>query len=222
MPLEIHGKIRFFWFLISVSQLTFNDSPHALLAISDITKQKRAEESLLAANERLETQKIALESQRQEMVATNEQLTYHTAALETANKALEEFNQIAESATRAKSEFLANMSHEIRTPMTAIMGYADFLVREKGLEKAPERRRKALETIKRNGEHLLRLLNDILDLSKVEAGKLQIEPMRLSPSQLVAEVASLMCIRAEAKHLKLLTEFVSPLARNHLYRSPPP
>jgi CheY-like chemotaxis protein/signal transduction histidine kinase/HPt (histidine-containing phosphotransfer) domain-containing protein len=209
--LAVHGEICFFWFLISVSQLTFNGAPHALLAISDITEQKKAEESLLAANERLEIQKIALESQRQEMVAANEQLTFHTAALEDANKALEESNRIAESATRAKSEFLANMSHEIRTPMTAIMGYADILVRDKGFKEAPEHWRKALEIIKRNGEHLLRLLNDILDLSKVETGKLQIELVSSSPSQVVADVVSLMCIRADAKGLKLITEFVSPL-----------
>ena len=61
----------------------------------------------------------------------------------------------AECANRAKSEFLANMSHEIRTPMTAILGYADVLLGEEDIDAAPEHRREAFDTIKRNGEHLL-------------------------------------------------------------------
>ncbi len=117
---------------------------------------------------------------------------------------------------RAKSEFLANMSHEIRTPMTAILGYADLLLNEEGLEKAPPHWRQNLRTIKRNGEHLLELINDILDLSKIEAEKLQIEPTRCSPVQLVAEVVSLMRVQAKAKHLKLETELVGPLPETML------
>ena len=118
---------------------------------------------------------------------------------------------MAETATRAKSEFLANMSHEIRTPMTAILGYADFLLTEEGIERAPPHRREALETITRNGEHLLGLINDILDLSKVESAKMEIQRVRCSPFALLAEVVSLMCVRAEAKALKLYTETVGAL-----------
>ncbi|MGA2256768.1 MAG: ATP-binding protein, partial [Thermoguttaceae bacterium] len=140
-----------------------------------------------------------------------EELHQYAAALQSANKALEESNQLVESATRAKSEFLANMSHEIRTPMTAILGYADLLLEEAGLEKAPERRRNAFATIKRNGEHLLELINDILDLSKVEAGKVLIEPIRCSPLQLLTDLVSLMCVRADAKQLKLEANVVGPL-----------
>ena len=128
------------------------------------------------------------------------------------NKTLEEFNHVAESATRAKSEFLANMSHEIRTPMTAILGYADLLLDEEGIENgSPSTGDRIVETIKRNGEHLLGLINDILDLSKVEAGKMQIEPVRCSPCELVADVVSLMRVRATAKHLKLESDLTPPL-----------
>ena len=135
---------------------------------------------------------------------SKEQLEQYAAALELSNQALEEFNQIAESATQAKSEFLANMSHEIRTPMTAILGFSDVLLGD--LDK--EENVSAATTIKRNGEYLLELINDILDLSKIEAGKLEVERIICSPGKVVGEVASLMRVRAEAKGLPLEIEYV--------------
>ncbi|MBU4273387.1 MAG: hypothetical protein KKA28_16130 [Planctomycetes bacterium] len=130
-----------------------------------------------------------------------------TAELKASNRALEESKRLAECANRAKSEFLANMSHEIRTPMTAILGYADLMADENvGLAT-----RERIAVIKRNAQHLLGLIDDILDLSKIEAGKLQIEPARCSPVQLLAEVVSLMRPQAAAKQLKLNTELAGPL-----------
>ncbi len=138
---------------------------------------------------------------------SKEEAEKYAAALESANHALEASNHLAESANRAKSEFLTNMSHEIRTPMTAILGYADLMLDE-NIGRAT---REHVAVIKHNGEHLLGLINDILDLSKIEAGKLQVEPTRCSPVQLVAEVASLMRPQAAAKQLKLKTELAGPL-----------
>ncbi|MBN1590202.1 MAG: PAS domain S-box protein [Pirellulales bacterium] len=131
----------------------------------------------------------------------------YAEALASANSALEELNEAAQAASHAKSEFLANMSHEIRTPMTAILGFSDVLLGS--LQK--EEDLTAAATIKRNGEYLLELINDILDLSKVEAGKLEIERTACSPTRLVADVASLMRVRAESKNLRLATEFVGPI-----------
>ncbi len=142
---------------------------------------------------------------------TEDDLRHTVAALESANKALEEFSQVAESATRAKSEFLANMSHEIRTPMTAILGYADLLLSEDGIERNPEHCSEAIRTIKRNGEYLLGLINCILDLSKVESGKMEIQPVRCSPFALLAEVATLMRVRAAEKSVLLGVESVGLL-----------
>jgi signal transduction histidine kinase/DNA-binding response OmpR family regulator len=138
---------------------------------------------------------------------SKEEAENYVAALESANHALEASNQLAESANCAKSEFLANMSHEIRTPMTAILGYADLMLDENVGRTAREH----VAVIKRNGEHLLGLISDILDLSKIETGKLQVEPIRCSPVQLVAEVVSLMRAQAAAKQLKLKTELAGPL-----------
>ncbi len=114
----------------------------------------------------------------------------------------------AEAANSAKSEFLANMSHEIRTPMTAILGFGDILLEHGDLENAPPERIEAAQTIKRNGEYLLGIINDILDLSKVEAGKVKVERIACNPCTLIADVASLVRVKADGKNLAFSTEYV--------------
>ncbi len=142
-------------------------------------------------------------------------LTLVFKALETAaQRSLESALHGAEAADRAKSEFLANMSHEIRTPMTAILGYADLLSHEASEAKKPLEPAAVLShlhTIQRNGAHLLQVINDILDLSKIEAGKLEAERIPCSPRQVVAEVMSLLRGRAEAKKLDFYEEYVGPV-----------
>ena len=115
--------------------------------------------------------------------------------------------KFAKKSNEAKSQFLANMSHEIRTPMTAILGFVDVL---SGNLKIPENV-EAIQIIKRNGEHLLGLIDDILDLSKIEAGKLQIANLECSPWKIVSEVASLMRVRANEKGLELEVSCNGPL-----------
>jgi len=105
----------------------------------------------------------------------------------------------AETATRAKSEFLANMSHELRTPLNGILGYAQLLRRDPALS-GPDR--EAAEAIVRSGAHLLNLINDVLDLSKIEAGKIELEEVATDLSQLVVEVRQLIGELARRKALK--------------------
>ncbi|MCA9098359.1 MAG: response regulator, partial [Planctomycetaceae bacterium] len=126
---------------------------------------------------------------------------------------LEETRQDAERASRSKSEFLANMSHEIRTPMTAILGYSELLVEEESLFEDVEQRNLALRTIQRNGEHLLSIINDILDLSKIEAGKLSVESLECSPTDLIEDVRNLMSVRATEKKISLIVEIENQLPK---------
>jgi signal transduction histidine kinase len=119
--------------------------------------------------------------------------------------------ETAEAASAAKADFLASMSHDIRVPMTAILGFADLLYTEGDISKAPKERLRAIDAIQRNGKYLLELVNDILDLSKVEAGKLDVAPVRCSPCQLVADVASMMRVRAAKKGLPLDVSFADPI-----------
>ncbi len=117
----------------------------------------------------------------------------------------------AELANRTKSEFLANMSHEIRTPMTAIIGYADLMLDP---TQRPSDRVDGIQVIRRNAEHLLCILNDILDLSKIEAGKMQVESIGCSPLALAREVRHLAQMNAMNKGLKLHVEPVFPLPKS--------
>ncbi|MFZ4574052.1 MAG: ATP-binding protein, partial [Phycisphaerales bacterium] len=106
--------------------------------------------------------------------------------------------------------FLANMSHEIRTPMTAILGYADLLSEQCGSGE-DARRAEYVGTIKRNGEHLLSIINDILDISKIEAGKMTVELVRVDPMGLLREIEQLMSVKAQAKGIALGVEQECPL-----------
>jgi signal transduction histidine kinase/CheY-like chemotaxis protein len=111
------------------------------------------------------------------------------------------------AASRAKSEFLTNMSHELRTPLTAILGFADLLLEDPGRAPSGTEHNSRVETIRRNGQHLLELINGILDLSKIEAGKMTIERLAVSPVRLVNDVVSLLQVRADAKKVALSAAF---------------
>jgi len=107
----------------------------------------------------------------------------------------------AEAANHAKSAFVANMSHEIRTPMNAILGFTEVLKR--GVIKSEAEVKKHLDTIHSSGKHLLQLINDVLDLSKVESGQLDVEEVQLSPHMIALEVVNVLTVRSAEKGISL-------------------
>ncbi len=126
--------------------------------------------------------------------------------LQQLNTSLREAQAKAEAATKAKSLFLANMCHEIRTPMTAIMGFAQLLQESQAEVAASPDCVEYCDTIHRNSVHLLSLLNDILDLSKIEAERLDLEEIAFDPAALLQEVASMVRPKAESQGLNFLSE----------------
>ena len=136
-----------------------------------------------------------------------ELLRENSFALENANRSLQEVTEKAQAATRAKTEFLANMSHEIRTPMTAILGYTDIL--NERIE--DKENREALSIVREHGNYLLQVINDILDLSTIESGKLGLSYQRISVFQLLHHIQELVRVRAHEKGLSLTVEYDGPM-----------
>ena len=144
-------------------------------------------------------------AQSKELTELNETLDQR---VEDQTRELREAKMAAEAANRAKSEFLANMSHEIRTPMTAILGFAENML---DADHSESEKLNSIHTIRRNGEYLLGLINDILDLSKIEAGKMTIECSDCQPCRIVAEVAELMRVWADSKGLRFNIEYIGAI-----------
>lgn len=162
--------------------LVYKDKVARIAVITDMTEQKQNQQELEQYRQHLE-----------ELVKTR------TQELEAARDA-------AEAANRAKSTFLATMSHELRTPLNAILGFAQLMARNSDL---PPDTRKNLTIINRSGEHLLAMINDVLDISKIEAGKVEIHEEVFDLGELIQDVGELLRSRGHAKGLKVSFELAN-------------
>ncbi|WP_455208008.1 ATP-binding protein [Kaarinaea lacus] len=137
-------------------------------------------------------------------------VTSKNSELEAKNRELEAAWFEAANATHAKSKFLANMSHEIRTPLTSIIGFAETLAEP---NQSQDDLLHAAESIKHSGKHLYQIINDVLDISKIEAGQIELEMISASPSAIVSEVANMMEEKIKKKGLKFRCNFYFPLPK---------
>ncbi len=128
-------------------------------------------------------------------------VTDRTKELEESRARLVDAKEVAESANRAKSAFLANMSHELRTPLNSILGYTQLMLRNRD---EPEEKRQRLNTIQSSGEHLLNMINDILDLAKVESGTITVNLRPVQLKSLLTTIADEMQLRASQKRLRFI------------------
>ncbi len=169
---------------VSVTDVALHDGQATLVFVQDITERRRSERQIRELNAGLE-QRVAERTQQ----------------LELSNTALVEALEAAESARHAKGDFLAHMSHEIRTPMNAILGMADLALRAEDL--AP-RTRDYLGHIHRAGSSLLVIINDVLDFSKIESGKLEIEAREFALQEVLDKLTSMVGVGASEKGLEFL------------------
>ena len=150
----------------------------------DITERKKYESELNRLN--------------QELTSLNQELEHR---VNERTKELNDARKMAEAANEAKSMFLANMSHELRTPLNGILGYTQILDRDTNLT---EKQKNALSVMHKSGEHLLMLLNDILDLTKIESGKMELFPEIVPLDDFLPNIVEIIRIRAIQKNIQLV------------------
>ena len=192
----IHLINGHFYELYSQPQKIGSEVVGRVWTFRDVTSQKQTEEKLVNYANQIELKNLELDM----ALSSEKEATLHAT----------EMAAQAEMANKSKSVFLANMSHEIRTPLNAIIGFSQLLSRDQSLTNT---QKEYNVSIIRAGEHLLALINDILELSKIEAGRIVLNPTNIDLHSLIKDIQMIFKGRAQSKHLQLVFETSNNLPR---------
>jgi len=205
--LEWHGELlnvkkngEFYWEAASISSLkdAAGTITHLIKVAEDVTERKLAERLLREKNEQLDAQNEKLRAQTEELMVQQMELVRKTKEAEEAN--------------RLKSEFLASMSHELRTPLNVIIGFSE-LMQDGVTGELNQEQRQCLDDVTGSGKHLLELIDEVLDLSKIESGKMRLRLGEVDLSEVIASLGSTIMpiITPKKQRLELVVEPDLPL-----------
>lgn len=200
VPLVARGK------LLGVFDIQHKPPHHFTQADLNVFNTLAGQVATALENARLFSEQARIQAESQEYAR---RLSLLNQKLQQATEEAEEAQLGAETANRAKSEFLANMSHELRTPLNGILGYAQILRKEKTLTK---KQKDGVEIIQKSGEHLLTLINDILDLSKIEAQRMELQPSSFDLKEMLEGIVDIFKVHAQQKYISFIYEPLSDLS----------
>jgi len=194
---------------ISASLFLYRDGKRegSIVTLRDITERKQAEEALQRAHAELE---MRVEERTAELAKANKELRAEILVRKQAEKALLKAKEAAEAASQAKSNFLATMSHELRTPLNSVIGFSEILA-DQSFGELNERQAKYAGSILNSGRHLLDLVNDVLDLAEVEAGKTELKLSEFDASGAIHSVLGSAESLADKKNIALMIELEESL-----------